>query len=246
METVPAAGSSKRPESSSVRKLKQSRLPFQALSPGTTSSAAIIKPSVEVVESRKRKPSSEELELGHASKIGRVLETKENAKHIEVKDNEKSVHEDQEELASDELLVPRQTASSSTDNLNDSTKLNKKRKKRHTRIKDNNRIFIKLPRGKQKCLTSKKVKSSKKKNSQSHTPNLNDSSREIVLLDDTDLSEEIEDDHTSIVANETLAKAKQTVTSSAALGRSNQQNNSSTSDFDTELRFDKNEHHIAT
>ncbi|XP_058115833.1 chromatin assembly factor 1 subunit A [Anopheles ziemanni] len=246
METVLAAGSSKRPESCSVRKLKQSRLPFQALSPGMTSSTAMIKPSVEVVESRKRRPSSEELELGHASKIGRVLVAKENEKHIEVEvlDSEKSVHKDHEELASDALLSP--TASSVAHNLNDSTKLNKRHKNRHTRNKDNNKIFIKLPKGKQKRLTSNKVKSSIKKHNQSETPNLNDTSREIVLLDDTDLSEEIEDDHTSNIANEILAKAKQTVPSSAALNTSNELNSSSTSDLDKESSNHENEHHIAT
>ncbi|KFB43643.1 AGAP001104-PA-like protein [Anopheles sinensis] len=245
METELAAGSSKRPESCSVRKLKQSRLPFQALSPGTTSSAAIIGPSVEVVESRKRKPSSEELELGHASKIGRVLKAKENEKLIEVQDSKNGVHKDHEDLPPDELLTTSQTASRPADNLNNSTKLNNRHKKRHTRNIDN-KIFIKLPRGKQKCLTSNKVKSSKKKNNQSETADLHDTSREIILLDDTVSSEDIEPDHTSTIANETIDKEKQTVPLSATLETSNQLNSSSTSDLDKELRNHENEHEIAT
>ncbi|XP_053670758.1 chromatin assembly factor 1 subunit A [Anopheles nili] len=57
---------------SGSRKMKQSRLPFQVLSTATKS------PVVEPAETRKRKPSTDELDPGQKAKAGRISEVKEN------------------------------------------------------------------------------------------------------------------------------------------------------------------------
>lgn len=198
MEAMDAAldvGGSKQSQGSSVRKLKQSRLSFQVLSPGATNAAVPIKASMEQAECRKRKPSTEELELGHVSKIGRVLNTTDNVTHstrVGLFESEDSAADELKEHGNLSIEQPENDSKS----LGDGKNSKKRHKKRAIRKVDSDKILIKLPLGKRNRLTTSKTKLAKKRDNRSEALNRNETFCEIIQLDDTDLSEGTEEAQT--------------------------------------------------
>uniref|UniRef100_A0A1S4GBK2 Uncharacterized protein n=1 Tax=Anopheles gambiae TaxID=7165 RepID=A0A1S4GBK2_ANOGA len=174
--------SSKLSPGASARKMKQSRLPFQILS---TSAKTFDEP----VEARKRKPSTEGIDLGHVAKAGRISEVKENVTTLVAEETRKQIVEIAEpnvtnaDMETSEPAVGCSGLPTSKANKKSSGKSDVKRT-------ESPKILIKLPIGKRKRPLGK-VKPVKRKAFIEDRLNLSGGiTNEVLILDDTDLSDD--------------------------------------------------------
>uniref|UniRef100_A0A182VWB2 DBINO domain-containing protein n=1 Tax=Anopheles minimus TaxID=112268 RepID=A0A182VWB2_9DIPT len=160
------------------RKMKQSRLPFQFFS------TPAAKPREELVgEARKRKPSTEALELGPVAKAGRISNAKEHVTTLIVEE------EHRQPVAND---LDKQSGSSTRKS---GGSLSAKKSKSKLKVfdgvsNDSPKILIKLPIGKRKHKSTDKSKTAKKKPAGGDKLNLSVNPNESILLDDSDLSDD--------------------------------------------------------
>uniref|UniRef100_A0A182R534 Chromatin assembly factor 1 subunit p150 C-terminal domain-containing protein n=1 Tax=Anopheles funestus TaxID=62324 RepID=A0A182R534_ANOFN len=161
-----------------VRKMKQSRLPFQFLSTPA-------KPPVELGEARKRKPSTEELDVEHVAKAGRVSDVKERVTTLIVEEENRKPEGDNVDKTANDQDKPSGSVTS-----NSGTSLSAKKSKRKTNKMDSPKILIKLPIGKRKRSTTDKIKKVKKKAVGAGKLNLSNEPKETIILDDSDLSDD--------------------------------------------------------
>lgn len=178
---LPQDGSKLSP-GTNIRKMKQSRLPFQFLSTSTT------KFPEELGEARKRKPSTEALDVGRVPKAGRISEVKENGLTVAVKEKSKPVADNVKELADNEDAPSESTTSSSYKPVS-SGKMKRKVKKVDTDRIDSTKILIKLPIGKRKRNFVDRMKTKKKKAITEGKLNFSSCNNdETIILYDSDLS----------------------------------------------------------
>uniref|UniRef100_A0A182YQL1 Chromatin assembly factor 1 subunit p150 C-terminal domain-containing protein n=1 Tax=Anopheles stephensi TaxID=30069 RepID=A0A182YQL1_ANOST len=178
--TVPAVpqDGSKTSPGSNLRKMKQSRLPFQLLSTST------VKPSEELSEARKRKPSTEALDAGRVAKAGRVCEVNENGPTVSTKEKRNAKQPANNADEPSESAVCGSGVSLSTG------KTKRQQKKLDADRIDSPKILIKLPIRKRKRNSVDKMKPKKKKAFGEEIMNFRGDIDETIILDDTDLSDD--------------------------------------------------------
>uniref|UniRef100_A0A182PR41 Chromatin assembly factor 1 subunit A dimerization domain-containing protein n=1 Tax=Anopheles epiroticus TaxID=199890 RepID=A0A182PR41_9DIPT len=173
--------SSKLSPGASARKLKQSRLPFQILSAST-------KAFDEPVEARKRKPSTEGIDLGHVAKAGRISDVKENVTSMVTEENGKQRVEELNETGTNaEKASSEPFFESSRRSMPPANKA--KKGVRKGVIKESPKILIKLPIGQRKRSLDK-MKAMKRKAYKEEMLRFEETSNDVSILDDTDLSED--------------------------------------------------------
>ncbi|XP_050068378.1 chromatin assembly factor 1 subunit A [Anopheles maculipalpis] len=199
-----------------IRKMKQSRLPFQFLS---TSAA---KSSEELSEARKRKPSTEAVDVGRVAKAGRISEMKENGMTLAVEGKSKPAPDIVKVTMNDED-DPSEAAMSSSGKSVSAGKTKRKVNRLNTDIIDSTKILIKLPIGKRKRNFVDKMKPKKKKAIAESSLDFRSDNDEVITLDDSDLSE----DGTDALGNDSLVSSKneQSRVESKQLHGSEQENN---------------------
>ncbi|XP_053657945.1 chromatin assembly factor 1 subunit A [Anopheles marshallii] len=170
---------SKTSPAANVRKMKQSRLPFQFLSTPP-------KPPVESNEAaRKRKPSTETLDVEHVAKAGRIADVQEHVTtQIVEEENRKPVGDNADKTANEQ-----DNASGSATN-HSGRSLSAKKSKKKSKRNDSPKILIKLPIGKRKHSSTDESKKLKKKAIGGGKLNFSTDLNESIILDDTDLSDD--------------------------------------------------------
>uniref|UniRef100_A0A182MFR2 Chromatin assembly factor 1 subunit p150 C-terminal domain-containing protein n=1 Tax=Anopheles culicifacies TaxID=139723 RepID=A0A182MFR2_9DIPT len=186
-----------------VRKMKQSRLPFQFF---TTPAA---KPREELGEARKRKPSTEAVELGPVAKAGRISNAKENDATLAVEGKNRHPAGANVNKTANDQDKPSGSVSSNSGRSLSAKKSNNNLKIFDGESNDSPKILIKLPIGKRKRSTKDKSKTTKKKSTGGDNLNLSLNPNESIILDDSDLSDDGAEDagkDTSCTSNkETVA-----------------------------------------
>ncbi|XP_052901332.1 chromatin assembly factor 1 subunit A [Anopheles moucheti] len=177
--TIPVVSKdgSKTSPAANVRKMKQSRLPFQFLSTPSK------RPAESNEAARKRKPSAETLDVEHVAKAGRIADVTEHVTTLIVEEeNRKPVGDNVDKTAKEQ-----DNPSGSAPNYNGRSQLAKKSKKK-SKKNDSPKILIKLPIGKRKHSSTDESKKLKKKAMGGGKLSFCTDPNESIILDDSDLS----------------------------------------------------------
>lgn len=178
--TVPQGVSTFSP-GANIRKMKQSRLSFQLLSTSTTKS------SEELSEARKRKPSTEALDVERVAKAGRISEVKEIGSTLPVEDKTKPVTDIVKQPGKNEEEPSKSSTICSIKSVRVGTTKRKLKNHEVNRVVSS-KIFIKPPTGKRKQNSGEKKEPKKKKSTSAGTMNIESNIEETIILDDSDMS----------------------------------------------------------